>query len=239
MRELNWLMGCRDPNIVIDLCTGLPMAGWARHSTTLVQKKSVGFDVADDPAELAKHNAKMVARVGTTGDAKLDEAAWQKSVDEFADGSMLGPFESLDELPVENPRVLPRFPIWERNGGAVEWKVRAIDDCKLGGQNERSGTTSAHRPADLDYWVMLMRVLAANCLVPLMAFTSDFKSAYRQVTSCPNQARMFVLAIWNPVKGKVVYALAVTQMFGSSLAPLNFSRYPQFCAEAMSVSAAI
>ena len=69
----------------------------------------------------------------------------------------------------------------------------------------------------------------------LAGFPSDFKSAYRQVTACPTQALDFVVATWNPSLACEVFFLAVSQLFGSGNAPLNFTRYPDFCCRALSV----
>ena len=163
----------------------------------------------------------------------------KKSVAEFECGSMIEPFDRLEDVPVAAPRLLVRFPIREKNGGALEWKVRLIDDCKLGGQNLRAGATACHRPADLDFWVAMLRVYGGNFAEAMAAFTSDFRAAYRQVPSCPLQAESFVVATYDPVRKVVVFGLAVAQLFGSSLAPLNFSRYPAVLAEYVAVLFAI
>lgn len=62
----------------------------------------------------------------------------------------------------------------EQNGGAAVPKIRVIDDCKVGGQTEHAATTFAHRPADLDQWVVLIRALATDFHEPLEALTFDF-----------------------------------------------------------------
>ena len=64
---------------------------------------------------------------------------------------------------------------------------------------------------------------------PLQGSTSDFNSAYRQVTAAPEQARYFVIAMWGPMSRRVTYGLAVSQLFGSGAAPYLFSRFPAWC----------
>ena len=59
------------------------------------------------------------------------------------------------------------------------------DDCLMGMQNEFAAITAAHRPCDLDTWVAFCKVVASKFNEQLSAITSDFKSAYRQVTSDP------------------------------------------------------
>ena len=108
---------------------------------------------------------------------------------EFDAGTLMGPYDRLEDIPSKGIQLLPRFPIWERNGGAVNWKVRMVDDCKLGMQNRSAATTSTHRPADLDQWVVLLRAMGSRYPERLSAFTSDFKAAYRQLAACPHKHR--------------------------------------------------
>ena len=117
----------------------------------------------------------------------------------------------------------------------MDWKVRMVDDCKQGRQNVGAATSAAHRPADLDMWVLLMRAVGMKWPERLAAFTSDFKAAYRQLAACPLQAEKFGVAAWDPVRGMPAFGLALSQMFGSSVSPLNFSRYPDWCSLVMGI----
>ena len=129
----------------------------------------------------------MLTKVKSTDDAELDKEAWAKTSAEFEAGTLLGPYYSMKDIPAKRVQLLPRFPIWEKNGGAVNWKVRMVDDCKQGRQNIGAATSAAHRPADLDMWVLLMRAVGMKWPERLAAFTSDFKAAYRQLAACPLQ----------------------------------------------------
>ena len=110
----------------------------------------------------------------------------------------------------------------EWHGGAEEASCRVIDDGLAGGQNAFTGTSAYHRACDLDMWVLLLRIAAEFFGSPLQGSTSDFKSAYRQVTAAPEQARYFVVAMWDPASRRVAYELAVSQLFGSGAAPPSF-----------------
>ena len=79
MREIHFLLGCHDPLIIVDYAFGLPMAGWGRHSPTLVQKVSGVPLPESSPAELESSNAKILAKAGPTGDADLDAKSWDKT----------------------------------------------------------------------------------------------------------------------------------------------------------------
>ena len=156
---------------------------------------------------------------------------------------MLGPFYSLDDLPSvpgKSPRLLNRFGILEMHGGATEASVRNIDDGKARGHNEDSANTATHRPADLDLVGSMCRSVAERFPgLALAGFLSDFKGAYRQVTACPWQALDFTIASWDFDLQMIVFFLAVTQLFGSGNAPLNFTRFPEFCCRALAALFAI
>ena len=235
LRELNFVVRSLDFNIVVDLVWGLPMAGWARHCPSLVQRLSK----LPEPLELSldnvhDHNLSVLRSVRSTGDRASDELAWSKCEVEFASGGLLGPWYSLSEIPWADFRLLQRFVIPEQHGGQ-EPTVRCIDNALLGGQNAFTATTACHRPCDLDTWAAFLRVVASKCMVEISAITSDFKSAYRQVTSDPLQANLFVIAMWCYLTSSVVFGAAVSQLFGSGSAPLNFSRYPSWCTEVMAL----
>ena len=94
--------------------------------------------------------------------------------------------------------------------------------------------TAAHRPADLDLLAAVCRITAETFGgEALSGFPSDLKSAYRQVPSDPGQALDFVIASWDTDTKRQVFFLAVTQVFGSGNAPLNFTRNADFCCRAI------
>ena len=51
---------------------------------------------------------------------------------------------------------------------------------------------------------MLMRIVAESFNAPLTGSSLDFDLAYRQVTAAPEQARSFVVSMWDPIAKKVV-----------------------------------
>ena len=110
---------------------------------------------------------------------------------------MQGPFLDLADLQLVGDiiRLAPRFPIWELHGGAEAPTCRCIDDLKRGRQNEACGVTYTYGPADLDMVAMQTRCVEERFPDSVLTgTTSDFSNAYRQGTSDPLQAHLYVIA---------------------------------------------
>ena len=232
MTEVTFLCGGLDLNLMVDYVFGLPMMGWARHSPTMVQR-TTRPPRAEKPSEedILKENQVALQRAKPSKDPEADRLSWDKTKSEFKNSTMLGPYYDLDTIPRTHrgtPRLLNRFGILERHGGASEASVRNIDDGKARGHNEDSANTATHRPADLDLIASLSRRVAErfpNC--PMAGFPSDFKGAYRQVTADPYQAQDFTVVSWDTELDCMVFMLAVTQLFGSGNAPSQFYTIPR------------
>ena len=233
MREVRFVCDIQDPNLFVDYVFGLPMMGWARHSPLLMQR------VTDAPRserptneQIKCENAEVLAKTRPSRDPKVDVLAWTKTSVELDNGTVMGRYYSLADLPVGEPRLLSRFTILERHGGAQEDSCRNIDDCRARGHNADSACTSTHRPADLDLMGSMARAVAeAFPGERLAGFPSDFKSAYRQVTACPMQAlgsfscwrRFAVLCGWDVPDIK---SPPPSQRFRALGAILDFSYFP-------------
>ena len=241
MREVSFICAGMDPNLCVDYVLGLPMLGWARHSPIMLQRSSKP-PRAEVPSkeEIEVENQLALDRAKPSKSQKWDQLAWAKTKKELENSTMMGPFYSLDELPHGDRRLLNRFGILEMHGGATEESCRVIDDGKARGHNADSANTAAHVPADLDQEVAILRETAETFAgEPIGGFPSDFKLAYRQVTACPMQALQSVVASWHVDRLVPVFFLAVTQLFGSGNAPLNFTRYADFCCRALAALFAI
>jgi len=228
-RELSYCTSHLDLWLWPSYVLGLPMLGWAERSVVLPSKLTRPLD--EHPGfstNSAAMNAKVAATMGPSADSELDLASWAKSCKEFEAKTLLGPFV-VSELP-SNVRLLPRRPIWECHGGKKERSCRNIDDALFGEQNDTVGLLSVHRPCTVDRLAAQGRRISEHFPRNRLAgWTSDFGGAYKQVPSDPDQAHFFGVAMWNPILQCMVVGLAVSQIFGSRSAPLNFSRYPDWC----------
>ena len=228
-REVSYITNWPDPTLWSGYVQGLPMFGWAEPSLHLPPKLTVpqcGGELSLTP--LSEHNAKILAASGSTGDVNLDVASWEKTKKELAAMTLVEECSAKD-LP-EGVRLLPRRPIWECHGSQEVSSCRNIDDALVGEQNDTVGLYSVHRPWTVDNLAEAGRRVAERFPdSELGGFTSDFGGAYRQVPASPTQAESFGIVTWDPERLRIVVFLAVAQLFGSRSAPLNFSRFPDWC----------
>ena len=232
MREIWFVAQPRDYAAVACLCVGLPMLGWAPPAFGLMPRlKAPSNSYADWKLECSSRNSKIIGRIQKSSDFLLDSLAFNKTIDETKAGGLLGPFYSINDIPSANPGVAPRCGIWERHGEAVEADVRNIDDLLAGEQNTTAGSVFSHRPTDADALVAQCRAVARKCpKSKLKGWSSDYSKEYKQVPGDPNQVMDIVLVQYDPLKDAVAFFIALSLVFGSKTAPVNFARYPAaFC----------
>lgn len=237
MREVGDICGCLDDEAIIYLAIGLPLLGWAPPARGLMSRvRGPECCISDFLEKKSERNAKLIKRLGSSGDNEVDVAAFQKTMEEVKAGVLDGPYASLEATKLTHPCVVPRHGIVEMHGDAVEESIRNIDDLLAGEQNMTVGTLSAHRPTDADGLVAQTR---ASCerfpSYKLVAWKSDFSKAFKQIPFRPDQHDYVVVAQYSPAAGCVVFFRVFSQVFGGKSAPLNFSRYPAWLTECMVV----
>ena len=96
-----------------------------------------------------------------------------------------------------------------------------------GEQNVTVGTMCSHRPTDVDGFVVQSRCVVSHLLQENMqAFTSDFASAYKQVSGKPEDVNKYIIGQWSPARKCVLFYVAVSLVFGGSGAPVQSARFP-------------
>ena len=242
MREITFVVGTTDDENVMWLALGLPLVGWTPPARGLMQRvKHPENTIAQFLEGRVARNEKVVKSIRPTGDEALDNKAYAKTLQEVNDGVMKGPYMSIESLPLRSPCcTVPRHGLWEMHGDSTEPTVRNIDDLLAGCQNGTAGTTSAHRPTDVDALVAQARaVAAAYPLCEIWGWKSDYSKAFKQVPACPSQIELVVIVQWSPSAKRPVFFIVYCQVFGGKTAPLNFCRSPAWSCEAMATLFAV
>ena len=136
MREVAAVCNPSDREAICDLAIGLPLIGWTRPADGMMTRlRPPVSDRSEWKETSVERNAKLLLKCTSSGDAALDKESFKKSMAEVKAGCLLGPFESLEAVPFQEPSLAPRHGIWELHGEAVQPTVRNIDDLLAGGQN--------------------------------------------------------------------------------------------------------
>lgn len=234
MREVIYITQSCDDECVMWLALGIPMLGMAPPARGLMDRvQPPDATIGEWMADTHSRNLSLLPRLGPSGDETLDTVAYEKSMEEVTAGVLDGPYDDLDDVPLELPCLVPRHGIWEQHGDAEEPSVRIIDDLLMGEQNTTTGTLSSHRPTDVDGLVAQARVVATAFRTKLNVWKSDFSKAFKQIPGDPSQRGRIVIGQWSPCRGRTVFFVASSQLFGSKGAPLNFSRFPAACCQWM------
>jgi hypothetical protein len=241
MRELNFVTNPADFAAVACLVVGLPMLGWAFPAYGLMERRRAPANSYEDwKTDCASRNSLLVSRMQSSGDGELDSKSFAKTLAEVEAKVLIGPYYELADIPFECPGIAPRCGIWECHGDAVVPDVRNIDDLLVGEQSSTAGSTHSHRPTDVDALAAQTRAVSkARPGRKLSGWASDFAKAYKQVPGDPTQVKEIVLAQCDPDRDAVAFFVALSQVFGSKTAPVNFSRYPailRYCRPGLSAT---
>ena len=83
MREVSFVTGCADHNLLPDSILGLPMLGWALQAPTMTERQHLPNTTIDDlKTNAPTHNTTLIHRTRPSTDPTLDRTAWEKSMDE-------------------------------------------------------------------------------------------------------------------------------------------------------------
>ena len=237
MRELSFVCHSSDGETAMWMALGLPMHGWAPSALGLMTRvKQPAEAYCDWSFKRLERNDKVLLSVKSSGDRKLDVAAFQKTMDEKCAGVIDGPVYNLKSLSLVSPCLAPGVGIWEEHGDATCASVRNIDDLLFGGQNDVTGTMNSHRPTDVDGLVAQVRATTVRFgLELLIGWKSDYSKAFKQVPSSPLQIEDFVVCQFDPHMERPAFFMTYSQLFGGKSAPLNFSRYPEWTTEILAI----
>ena len=250
-----------DKNLVADMVAGFPIAGDMGVSGVFKQREDVeqpSTTEAELMREARSHQRSAASHVKPSGNADLDRAVWERTLEEAdQDGplrTLRGPFEpeELDERwgPLWIPSV--RFGVMQGQ------KMREIDDFSLLGINATILAREKVVLRGLDDVVATSRLLGScvdwdaksvevpmsngqvwsgplgpdwteETLLELLGRCADLSGAYKQFARLLAQGHLSIIAVWDPEQGRPRYFEAWGLMFGNSGSVYGFNR----CAKAM------
>jgi len=166
---------------------------------------------------------RSLASVSGSGDASLDLAVYESTLEEVSSGWLRGPFEAK-ELDAKY-----EWWLYSRRFGILQGgKLRVIDDYSASGHNEATGSCEKIDVGDVDSLVGIARAMMLvgsigdnEVCMPGLDGTAlrgsrhrdfckrvgfkgklwDLSKAYRQLPRHPSQAHIAIAAVFNPLRG--------------------------------------
>ena len=195
----------------------------------------------DDLKRAAKQNrAEVMAMTRSSGDAGLDRAVFDITMDEVAKGWLVGPVE------IEDLDFLGEWTLSRRFGVAQGEKVRPIDDYSVSQVNSALAASESIDPSDVDqicanarlhsdafcideklrnanspFYGLVRHAEVAND--DLMGRIYDIASAYKQLAVQPEHRHLTVIAAFDPNTGQPKIFRQVSLPFGAAAAVLAFN----------------
>ena len=227
-----------DTQLPFDLVQGVPNFGDIPRSGSHAEADVPSTLPQLDP-EYAQHLIGTIRKKASSASAEARaayEVCYDKTVDEVANGWMVGPYskDETDILFPEGWHPSERFAQFRYPGAPC----RPCDNFRTSGINdfnayhERLVCENAGFPSRVGkYFHSLFSPAFPGSLPPecdMAHGTDDLTKAYRQVVVRDHAHN--VIAIWNPYVKRVEFFVIRGLPFGSAAAVLQFNRYTQFIA---------
>ena len=162
-------------------------------------------------------NATIISRTRSSGTPEVDQAVYEKTLEEVSKGWLSGPHD---------PESLPPGAIVSRRFGLQQPdKVRPIDDMTVSGINGTVQAAEKPRPHSVDLIaVTSLALMAAKPGVPLLGKAFDLKAAYRQLGISEGSLARAFIAVFNPHKRRAEIFRMMAVPFGATRAVHAFLR---------------
>eukprot|EP00435_Cladocopium_sp_Y103_P067787 s92_g30.t1 len=148
---------------------------------------------------------------------------WEATLEDVREGSSLGPFFSAQEVSsfLGTKEWIPtqRFEVVQKN------KVRGVDSATVNGINMATFITEKIELPSTDVNVAALRWLRSNAKgANIQGWVLDERKAYRQIAVRPDQRKWSVIALKEPLSGKIAFFVMIGHSFGLVAAVYNYNR---------------
>ena len=218
-------LGFPDTQLVNDLACGMPITGDMPPIPTLSSRKRKAPCSTESFTEGARaRNAANIRRARKHQGTRLGKACYEKTMIEVAAGWISTPVPVSEVHP--SVPLTPRFALGQdRTPGA---EIRMVGDFRASGVNFALSLVDTSIPDGLDS-ILALRSAYQRALGGrrLMACSVDFAHAYKHIPLLASQAELASIVFPN-IEGEPLVGRLRTQPFGSSRAPANWARVPEF-----------
>ena len=248
-KEMATEAGCKDLDLLHDVCNGFMLTGLSRDTNTFnsrIRLPAMSVEALNSAACWTRRS--IIGSTRSSGDKLLDSQLYEETLADREKGWLDGPYTELQlsELLGDDWVVSRRFGIIQSG------KLRAIDDLSESFVNSSYGSLESVNLGGIDEVAALSKlfldivddercvktILGTGAVLvgklhasltldqarDLVGRTLDLKAAYKQLAINPNSLKHAVLAIHNPVTGQCELFVQKALPFGASASVLSFNR---------------
>jgi hypothetical protein len=247
-------VGSKDKNLMLRLVSGFQITGELDFTGELEEVPMDKVKKRVDKYDLLRTSrwtrSVALSSMKSSGDQRVDEEVYSKTLEEVAEGAVRGPFHSVSEV-----STFLGSDLWiaSRRFGVVQGeKIRCCDDLSEYNVNSTACSLEKLRIGGVDELVANASLMASavkddrSIRIPdgrggwlvgvlhddwsldesrqIVGRTVDLAKAYKQLTRCKSDAAFTVLLVFNPFSCKAEFFLSVALNFGAIGAVYGFYR---------------
>ena len=209
----------QDMGVVSEMQNGIHLTGETVRTKLWPEKFTPAAISPDELAEISRRDRPSVVNNPIVSeDKEVNEAVWQQTLQEVADGFVEGPFD-IKSIPTN-------IPISKRFGVVQGSKVRCVDDFTGSSVNLAVQSCESPRPHTLDVVAGLLSVMMEKSkkTKSWVGRVFDLKSAYRQCYIHEDSLKHSYIGVYDP-NDKVVKAFRMLALpFGNIKSVHSFLR---------------
>ena len=225
-REFMAAARCIDHHLLEEMVHGFPIVDRITRSYRwpLLAEPDTAMSLDELHGRAWEFHEKVLRNVRSSEVTDNTQKIWDATMEDVEEGVTLGPFFSRDEVSkiVGADRWIPtqRFEVVQKN------KVRGVDSATVNGINMATVIGEKLELPSTDANVAALRWLRSNQpgSGKICGWVLDERKAYRQIPIRPDQRRWSVIAMRQPVTGKISFFVMIGHSFGLVSAVYNYNR---------------
>ena len=218
-REMLESCSYQDMGVVDEMRQGIHLTGETCRTKLWPEKFTPAAISPDELSEISRRDrSSVVSHPIISEDKNVNDAVWQQTLQEVADGFVEGPFE-MKTIPAD-------VPVSKRFGVVQGSKVRCVDDFTGSSVNLAVQSCESPRPHTLDVVAGILSVLMekGQHTKSWVGRVFDLKSAYRQCYIHEDSLKHSFIGAYDPNDGVVKAFRMLALPFGNIKSVHSFLR---------------
>ena len=209
----------QDMGVVSEMKNGIHLTGETCRTKLWPEKFTPAAISPDELSEISRRDRpSVISKPTISEDKEVNEAVWQQTLQEVADGFVEGPFD-MKSIPTD-------VPVSKRFGVVQGSKVRCVDDFTGSSVNLAVQSCESPRPHTLNVVAGLLSVMMEKSkhTKAWVGRVFDLKSAYRQCFVHEDSLKHSFIGVYDPSDGVVKAFRMLALPFGNIKSVHSFLR---------------